>query len=139
VPQLVSTDNYVTLGWLADGVRDGRIPASVSVSPADLAANTLRISFAANAGDAGRAGLRCVRLGSPARLQLAAGDVLVLYQGAFRFVPVPNPSTPTQPVAFNADTKGQPIRVIADHVEFTVVSRNVHGRVCAPERAVSLR
>jgi hypothetical protein len=80
-----------------------------------------------------------VRLGSPARLQLAAGDVLVLYQGTFRFVPVPNPSTPTQPVAFNADTKGQPIRVIADHVEFTVVSRNVHGRVCAPERAVSLR
>jgi hypothetical protein len=50
---------YITYGWLLDGVRSGKIPAPVTLSPADIAGNTIRLTLRPNCITAGTAPPRC--------------------------------------------------------------------------------
>ncbi len=74
----------VTIGWLLDGVDDGRIPPPAELEPNIVAANEVRLSFAQTGRDPDVA---CSDVPLPARMDIDEGDVLHFAGGRLRVVP----------------------------------------------------
>jgi uncharacterized membrane protein YqaE (UPF0057 family) len=72
-PELVNAPS-ITVGWLLDGVRAGRIPAPRSSTPRERLTNRLRLSL--EELDEGT-GSQCVPVGQPVVRDVAAGDSVV--------------------------------------------------------------
>jgi hypothetical protein len=130
--------HYIHMGWLVDGVADGRIPSPGRISPAEAATGTLRLSLIGyNGGLVPPAGAarQCVSARSPVRLRLDAGQVIVIRQGVFRFTPVPNPPGVVLPLTLEAGKRAATFGLISGFVETTVVSRDKQPILCAPASA----
>jgi hypothetical protein len=67
-------DPWVTIGWLRDGVRSGRIPSQGRISPTELASATLSMALRPTSAPADTSA--CARVAPEQRLALLAGDQL---------------------------------------------------------------
>jgi hypothetical protein len=127
---------YMHIGWLVDGAANGRIPSPGRISPAEAATDTLRLLLTDHLPNlSAAAATRCVNPRTPVRLRLDVGQVIVLREGVFRFLPVPNPPGDVLQFTFDAGKSGTLVGVVSGPVDTTVVSRNKKPVLCAPKSA----
>jgi hypothetical protein len=106
---LGSAGEDVTMGWLQDGVRSGKVPALTSMDRAAVARAEWALSLQQT--DEPLDAVECEALARPVVRELAAGDEIHLQSGR---VHVANPSRPLfKPFTFDA-AQGNTVRALAD-------------------------
>jgi hypothetical protein len=120
----------VTVGWLLDAARDGRLPDAPDVSDTDRATAELKLLLMERVGETGRA---CAPLRGPVELSLARGEAFGVRGGIVSVAPVewPEPVRP-RPVRFGTTAFNR----APDH-EVVAATRNLVVEV-SPVGAVSL-
>jgi hypothetical protein len=122
------TARQVTIGWLLDGVAQGRVPSPGTIGPVDAGSATFRLSFEQRRETTPTTG--CVKLGRPRVFELEKGDVIGLSANAIRVRPAPGRPFVGPPLFF-APT-GKPIVVV--HTQGAVELSPAHvffpARVC---------
>ncbi len=138
VPETTDLGYYIHMGWLVDGVADGKIPSPGRISAAEVATDTLRLSltkyYRGLIPPASSAG-RCVSPRLPVHLRLDRGQFIVVRHGWFELTPVPNPPGEVLPLSLRAAKGGFSIGVTSGPVEATIVSHDKQPILCAPPRA----
>jgi hypothetical protein len=113
LPRSVQPDSFhapgLTLGWLIDGVRSGRVPAPKSPTRAEFATTTLKLALATTTH------VRvdpCVSLRGPTERVLRNGESITLARGNATIVYLPPSSPPSRPLRFNKSLTG-PLTMVA--------------------------
>jgi hypothetical protein len=140
VPRGVKPDQYlahfVTIGWLLDGAKSGRIPKPKTLSAADIASSDLRLSFGQmNAPLQPHA--ECVGVQTRLVFNLGAGDRIVVLapSGSLRITPPDDPSIGTYPNLI-VTTVGNNLIAVRP-VKFRVIDKSAaFGRICALPRII---
>jgi hypothetical protein len=124
--------HFVTIGWLLAGAASGRIPKPSTISPADQAMDTLRLSFEQGPGRR-VPGDVCVAVARQHVFTLTTGQQLVVRapSGSFRFLPAATAGTyGTYP--FLAITPAGSIFTAVRPLTFrTSGAPSVYGQLCA--------
>jgi hypothetical protein len=81
--------HFVTVGWLLDGAKSGRIPRPAPLTPAETAMAELRLSFRQTRGAVSKIVDECVRVNDNLVFHLRAGERIVMQapSGSVRIVP----------------------------------------------------
>jgi hypothetical protein len=129
---------WVTIGWLRDAARAGRIASPGPLTAQDLANDDFRLSFLQTRTNRSAATCRSDPLKLPATVNLLSGDVIGVYAGA-RLMGVATPifvkpdGQPLRgpPLAFGADDGGD-VRVLRDvgSVRLSAATPFFGPRVC---------
>jgi hypothetical protein len=127
--------HFVTIGWLLDGVRSGRIPKPSRISAADVAMDEIRLSLEQFRSRRIPAGYKCVFSTTPLLFRLQTGEKIVVRapKGAVEITPASPLSGKVFP--FHVITFEGPILQAVQPVTFRTgaVALNA-GRVCALPR-----
>jgi hypothetical protein len=124
--------HFVTIGWLLDGARSGRIPKPAQISAADAAMDEIRLSLEQSRSMRILPGYDCIGSKTPLEFHLQAGDVIIVStpKGIVEI-------TPPEPVRgkafpFRVITVQGPILRAVRPVAFRTSAVAVRsGRVCA--------
>jgi hypothetical protein len=102
LPRSVQPDSFhapgLTLGWLIDGVRSGRVPAPSSPTRGDVATMTLKLALAISAHTRVEP---CVSLRGPTERVLRKGESVTLARGNATIVYLAPSGARSRPVRFN--------------------------------------
>jgi hypothetical protein len=94
VPRSLKPESFdawrVTIGWLLDGVKQGRIPAPSVISPRDVASNNFRLSLYDEHGDPPTTNCRTAR--RPLEVALHKGDTIGVSRSLIMLAPAADPS-----------------------------------------------
>jgi hypothetical protein len=93
------TAPQVTIGWLRDGVRQGRLPPPTRITAQTAATVRFRLSFFQSRGKAPAA--PCRTFVQPVTVALRAGDVLGVYRRPLSIIPATGPPLIGPPVVVN--------------------------------------
>ena len=135
VPRWVTPDPYlahfVTIGWLLDGVKSGRIPRPAKLTPADVAMSDLRLSFLQSYAPL-RPHFTCVSVSTPLVFDLTPGQRIVVLapSGSLRITPPDLPvfGTYTNPIITTVGNNLVAVRPVT----FRVTNKSApFGRICA--------
>jgi hypothetical protein len=106
LPRSVEPDEFhapgVTLGWLIDGVRSGRVPAPPATPKIDLATETLKLALRPSPEPR----RKCVDVGRPTARVLQKGEGFSVSRGTVSVVYVPATGPASRPVKFNRTLVG---------------------------------
>jgi hypothetical protein len=133
-PDLVNGP-WITVGWLLDGARSGRIPATRAPTPNERATNRLRLSL--EQLDEGL-GSECAPLGAPVVRHLVAGESFVV-RGAIRVQLIDDESgVSSSPVNFGASflsgARENTLRDVAGPLTIRIVGGAPVGMLCRGSR-----
>ncbi len=107
LPRSVEPDHFnapgLTLGWLIDGVRSGRVPAPRSATRGDVATVTLKLALTTSTDARVDP---CIALRGPTERVLQKGESITLARGTATVVYLPPGGVPSRPVAFSDPFKG---------------------------------
>jgi hypothetical protein len=119
----------VTVGWLLDGVRDGRIPAPPRATPAQAATDALRLSIEQRDATF----RRCPPLRTPATRTLVPGRSLHI-RGAVFVQDVGRRGRATQPLPFGtgllATAHDHALRTVAGPLTLRIAPHSLDAAVC---------
>jgi hypothetical protein len=119
----------VTVGWLVDGLRDGRIPAPPGATPVQRATDTLRLSL--QQLDASTE--PCPPLRAVTTRHLDTGESLHI-QGAVMVQAVPREGSRTQPLPFGtgilATSPAHSLRAVDGPLTLRIAPRSFDAAVC---------
>jgi hypothetical protein len=127
--------HFVTIGWLLDGVRSGRIPKPPHISAADAAMDRVRLSLQQFKAGRIRPGYRCVGATTPLLFHLRTGEEIVVGapKGLVEITPARPPRGHVFP--FHVVTVEGPILRAVRPVSFRTGAALLNsGRVCALPR-----
>jgi hypothetical protein len=134
-PDLVNGP-WITVGWLLDGARSGRIPGASPRTPRDRATNRLRLSL--EQLDEG-VGSDCVPIREPVARYLEAGESFVV-RGAVRVQLIDDEAgSPSNPVtmgsSFLAGSRDHTLKAVAGPLNIRITSPGKPaGMICASSR-----
>ena len=126
--------HFVTIGWLLDGVKSGRIPKPAPLTPADIAMSDLRLSFV-QSFDLLHAHATCTGISTPLEFSLAAGQriVVLVPSGSVRIAPTGPPLAGAYPFPLITQVGNNVIAVRP--VQFRIVNKSApFGQICARTR-----
>jgi hypothetical protein len=108
LPRSVAPDGFnapgLTLGWLIDGVRSGRVPAPSSRTRTEFSTVTLKLALARSTN---RVRVdHCVALRGPTSRVLQNGESITLAHGTATVVYLPPAGGPSLPIAFSDPIRG---------------------------------
>src|SRR3954451_6373055 len=143
VPRWVKPDQYlahfVTIGWLLDGVKSGRIAKPKPLTPADIAMSDLRLSFLQGFQPL-EPHTTCAGVLAPLQFTLAPGERIVVLDapsGSLRIVPAGAQIPGAYPFPL-ITTVGNTLTAVRP-VEFRISNKNApFGRVCARTRIMQV-
>jgi hypothetical protein len=123
---------WLTIGWLRDGVRSGRIPSPGRISPKELASATFLIALRST--QAPTRPNRCARAAPGQTLVLGAGDQLA-FTGVVHLRYVPHAGRASPPIGIGSVGAPRTFVVIARSMTVRVGSAAENGqlRVCRPD------
>jgi hypothetical protein len=125
-----NTSNYVTVGWLLDGARSGRIPRARPATARERSEYTLRLSVQESPVGEGRG---CGRLSQSTVVTLRSGQRLAIHGAVFGQLLAPG-RRPSPLVRFgttlNAPSADHVLLAVVPRVTFRIVPASADASAC---------